>query len=350
MVEQNASLALEIAEQAYLLETGRIVISGPAAEITARTSLVRRSIWGTRNLIAGEAIRGVEGVLHQVLSGIASGGIYASVALALVMIYQATHHVNFAQGEMATFSTYIALTLINAGLPYWVAFAITIVVSFVIGAADRAHPDAADDGCAGARVGRRVHRAAADHQQHVPAGCSTTRSRRSRRHSLVGRYCSAAMSRAMSSARPRVTLIVLTAVYLFFRHTKLGLAMRAAAFNPVSARLVGIRVGWMLALGWGLAAAIGAIAGMMVAPIVYPRSEHDGRHPALRLRRRAARAASTIRSARCWAASRSAIIENLAGAYLVGTELKLTVALIIIVAVLVVKPSGLLGRTVLSRV
>src|SRR6202035_6137956 len=75
----------------------------------------------------------LEGVLHQVLSGIASGGIYASVALALVMIYQATHHVNFAQGEMATFSTYIALTLINFGLPYWIAFVITVVVSFVIG-------------------------------------------------------------------------------------------------------------------------------------------------------------------------------------------------------------------------
>ena len=63
------------------------------------------------------------GVIHQIMSGIATGGIYASVALALVMIYQATHHVNFAQGEMATFSTYIALTFINAGFPYWVAFA-----------------------------------------------------------------------------------------------------------------------------------------------------------------------------------------------------------------------------------
>src|SRR6201986_4742346 len=62
------------------------------------------------------------GVLHQVMSGIATGGIYASVALALVMIYQATHHVNFAQGEMATFSTYIALTLLQAGLPFWLAF------------------------------------------------------------------------------------------------------------------------------------------------------------------------------------------------------------------------------------
>src|SRR6201995_2815488 len=75
----------------------------------------------------------MEGVLHQVLSGIASGGIYASVALALVMIYQATHHVNFAQGEMATMSTFIALALINAGLPYWVAFIVTVLGSFLMG-------------------------------------------------------------------------------------------------------------------------------------------------------------------------------------------------------------------------
>src|SRR4030095_15029184 len=66
-----------------------------------------------------------------------------------------------------------------------------------------------------------------------------------------------------------ITLAVLALLFGFFRFTPLGLAMRAAAQNPVSSRLVGIRVGWMLALGWGLAAAVGAVAGMMVAPIVY---------------------------------------------------------------------------------
>ena len=73
------------------------------------------------------------GVIHQIMSGIATGGIYASVALALVMIYQATHHVNFAQGEMATFSTYIALACINAGFPYWVALLIAVVSGTVVG-------------------------------------------------------------------------------------------------------------------------------------------------------------------------------------------------------------------------
>ena len=84
----------------------------------------------------------MEAFAHQIVAGIATGGIYASVALALVMIYQATHHVNFAQGEMATLSTYIAWTMIQAGLPYWVAFVVTVVVSFVHRRAGGAHPDA----------------------------------------------------------------------------------------------------------------------------------------------------------------------------------------------------------------
>src|SRR5271170_7999414 len=77
----------------------------------------------------------MEGLLHQVLSGLATGSIYASMALALVMIYQATHHLNFAQGEMAMASTYLAWSLINAGLPYWLAFVLTIGLSFVAGVA-----------------------------------------------------------------------------------------------------------------------------------------------------------------------------------------------------------------------
>ncbi len=79
-----------------------------------------------------------------------------------------------------------------------------------------------------------------------------------------------------------VTLVVLVALFAFFRFTPLGLAMRAAAQNPVSARLVGVRVDWMLALGWGLAAAIGAVAGTMVAPVVYLEPNMMAAHPALR--------------------------------------------------------------------
>src|SRR5688572_26614595 len=77
----------------------------------------------------------MEALLHQVLAGLATGGIYASLALALVMIYQATHLVNFAQGEMAMFCTYMAWTLINAGMPYWPAFLLTVAFGFVLGVA-----------------------------------------------------------------------------------------------------------------------------------------------------------------------------------------------------------------------
>jgi len=146
-----------------------------------------------------------------------------------------------------------------------------------------------------------------------------------------------------------VTLVVLLAVYLFFRYTRLGLAMRAAAFNPASARLVGVRVGAMLGLGWGLAAAIGSMAGMMVAPVVFldPNMMFG-----ILLYAFAGALLGGIDNplGAVLGGFAVGIIENLGGAYLVGTELKLTLALVIIVVVLVVKPTGLLGRAVQSRV
>jgi len=290
----------------------------------------------------------IAGVLHQIISGIATGGIYASVALALVMIYQATHHINFAQGEMATFSTYIALTLINAGLPYWVAFLATVAISFVIGVAIerilmRPMTNAPVLASVGVFIGllliiNSLSGWLFDYtikQFPSPFGSGKP---------MLGGFVS-----AHELGSTAVTLIVLSTVYLFFRHTSLGLAMRAAAFNPVSARLVGIRVGWMLALGWGLAAAIGAIAGMMVAPIVFL---DPNMMAGILLYAFAGALLGGIDSplGAVLGGFAVGVIENLAGAYVVGTELKLTVALIIIVCVLVIKPSGLMGRTVQSRV
>jgi branched-chain amino acid transport system permease protein len=146
-----------------------------------------------------------------------------------------------------------------------------------------------------------------------------------------------------------VTLCVLLAVYVFFRFTSLGLAMRAAAYNPASSRLVGIRVGRMLALGWGLAAAIGAIAGMMIAPVVFL---DPNMMSGVLLYAFAGALLGGITSpiGAVIGGFAVGVIENLAGAYVVGTELKLTTALVIIVAVLVLRPSGLFGKTIVSRV
>jgi branched-chain amino acid transport system permease protein len=289
----------------------------------------------------------MNGLIHQVMSGIATGGIYASVALALVMIYQATHHVNFAQGEMATFSTYIALTLINLGLPYWVAFFATLVVSFAIGVAIerilmRPMTNAPVLSSVGVFVGLLLIVNALsgwffDYTiKQFPSPFPND--------PMLGGFVS-----GHELGSTAVTLVVLIAVYLFFRHTRLGLAMRAAAYNPVSSRLVGVRVGWMLALGWGLAAAIGAVAGCMVAPIVFL---DPNMMSGILLYAFAGALLGGIDNplGAVLGGFAVGVIENLGGAYLVGTELKLTLALVIIVGVLIVKPTGLMGRTVYSRV
>jgi branched-chain amino acid transport system permease protein len=290
----------------------------------------------------------VEGLLHQIMSGIATGGIYASVALALVMIYQATHHVNFAQGEMATFSTYIALTLINYGLPYWVAFFATVVISFVMGLLIerilmRPMMNAPVLASVGVFIGLLLIFNAVS-GWIFDYTIKTFPSPFPSNQPLLGGYAS-----GHEVGSTVVTLVVLLLVWLFFRFTSLGLAMRAAAYNPVSARLVGVRVGWMLALGWGLAAAIGAIAGMMVAPIVFL---DPNMMAGILLYAFAGALLGGITNplGAVLGGFAVGIIENIGGAYLVGTELKLTLALVIIVCVLVVKPSGLLGRTLVSRV
>ncbi len=289
----------------------------------------------------------MEGFIHQVISGIATGGIYASVALALVMIYQATHHVNFAQGEMATFSTYITLTLINIGLPYWVAFLGAVAISFVIGVAIerllmRPVANAPVLTSVGVFVGlllivNSVTGWMFDYTiKQFPSPFSGK--------PMLGGFLS-----GHELGSTGVTLAVLISVYLFFKHTRLGLAMRAAAFNPVSSRLVGVRVGWMLALGWGLAAAIGSVAGCMVAPIVFL---DPNMMSGILLYAFAGALLGGIDSplGAVLGGFMVGVIENLGGAYVVGTELKLTLALIIIISVLTLKPSGLMGRKVYSRV
>ncbi len=285
--------------------------------------------------------------LHQVLSGIASGSIYASVALALVMIFQATHHVNFAQGEMAMFSTYIALVLIQAGVPYWGAFAITVAASFVIGAVIQRvllAPMAGSPVLAsvGVFIGLLL-------TFNSVAGWLFTYTLKQFPSPFEGPPVLGGFVTRHDLGATGVTLAVLACVYAFFRFTNLGLAMRAAAYNPASSRLMGIRVGSMLALGWGLAAAIGAVSGMMIAPVVFL---DPNMMSGVLLYAFAGALLGGIANPLGAVAGGFAIgiIENLAGAYVVGPELKLTLALVIIVVVLTIRPAGLFGTAVVSRV
>ncbi|MEZ0309167.1 MAG: branched-chain amino acid ABC transporter permease [Ramlibacter sp.] len=286
-------------------------------------------------------------LIHQILSGLATGGIYASVALALVMIYQATHLVNFAQGELAMFATYLAWTLMQAGVPYWGAFFITVAAAFIGGVVlERVVIQPVENApilsvvivfigllvifnsVAGWIYSYTI--------KPFPSPFPT--------EPLFGN--SYVTSHELGSTG--VTLVVLLLVFGFFRYTPLGLAMRAAAQNPVSSRLVGVRVGWMLALGWGLASAIGAIAGIMVAPVVFLEPNMMG---GILLYAFAGALLGGIDSpaGAVLGGFIVGVLENIVGLYL-GSEVKLTVALVIIVAVLVVRPSGLFGKVHVARV
>ena len=289
--------------------------------------------------------------IQQVVSGLATGGIYASLALALVMIYEATDVVNFGQGAMAMFATYITWTLLNAGMPYWGAFLVTIVVAFVGGVAiERV-------------IIRPVENAPILTIVIVTLGLLVI-------FTSVAGWVWTYVQKPFPSPFPKepiriggivfgahdvgaiaVTLVVLFCIWVFFRFTTLGLAMRAAAQNPVSSRLVGIRVGWMLALGWGLAAIFGAVAGMMVAPVITLDPNMMG---GIQIYAFAAATLGGFTSpvGAVLGGFIVGIVENLVGTYVsfIGTELKLTVALVLIIGVLLVRPSGLLGRSVVKRV
>ena len=288
----------------------------------------------------------MEAVMFQVLAGLATGSIYASLALALVMIYQATQLVNFAQGEMAMFATYLAWSLLNAGMPYWAAFLLTVLIAFVLGVLIeriiiRPVENAPVLAVVVVFIGLLVI-------LNSIAGWIYTYTIKSFPSpfpaSLGIRYMSPHQVGALL-----VTLVVLALLYVFFRFTSLGLAMRAAAQNPVSSRLVGIRVGWMLALGWGLAAAVGAVAGMMVAPIVYL---DPNMMSGILLYAFAAALLGGIDSpgGAVIGGLVVGVLENLLGAFVIGNELKLVVALVLIVGVLLVRPSGFFGTVQVSRV
>lgn len=288
--------------------------------------------------------------INQVLAGIATGAIYACMALAIVMIYQAIDHLNFAQGEMAMFSTFIAWQLMQWGVPYWWAFLLTLVISFIAGiiierllfkplakapiltnVAGFIALFAIINSVAGLIWDFTIK------QFPTPFGSSP--------------FLGSQLISTHQAGMIGVTLALLIALFLFFRFTRIGLAMRAAAAMPESARLVGINTSWMVALGWGMASAIGAIAGILIAPVVFLE---PNMMLGILLYGFAAAVLGGLTSplGAVIGGFLVGVFENLVGTYIpgVGNELKLPIALALIVIVLVVKPTGLMGHTVVKRV
>lgn len=288
--------------------------------------------------------------IQQLLSGIASGAIYALMALAVVMIYQTINNLNFAQGEMAMFSTFIAWQVLQWGVPFWGAFVITVALSFlggliierVVFQPIRRAPElthvvmfialfAVFNSLAGFIWDFTI--------KPFPSPFGTA--------PLLGSGLLSTHQAGMIG----VTVLMVVLLYGFFRYTRLGLAMRAAAENPASARLVGIRVGWMTALGWGMAAAIGAVAGLLIAPVVFLE---PNMMLAILLYGFAGAVLGGLTSpgGAVFGGFAVGIVEAMAGTYIpvIGTEIKQPIALFLIVLVLVFKPTGLFGRRTVQRV
>jgi branched-chain amino acid transport system permease protein len=205
------------------------------------------------------------------LNGISTGAIYAAVALALVLIWRATRIVNFAQGAMLMITTYIASAVINSGGSYVLGVAVALAAGFVLGAiVERV-------------LIRRVEGAPPLNAVIVTLGLYTLlvaaagmiwgNTPRAFPSAFSIRGYEVGGTRLLFAPNDTFTVIVVIvvalALALLFRATTLGLQMRAAAFKPEVARLLGVRVGRMFTLGWALAAVAGAIAGVLVAPSVF---------------------------------------------------------------------------------
>ncbi|MGH3103237.1 MAG: branched-chain amino acid ABC transporter permease [Gaiellaceae bacterium] len=289
-------------------------------------------------------------LFQQIVGGLALGAVYASLALALVLIYRTTQVVNFAQGEMAMFTTFIAWSL-NHRMSYWAAFALTLLIAFAGGIA----------------VERIVIRTV-EHASHLTvimvtiamfvilnglAGWIWSPETRSFPSPFTGNPITiggVALGR-QELGIIGVSLGLMLLLWAFFRFTKLGLAMRAAAVGPNVSRLLGVRVGWMLALGWGFAAVLGAVSGMMVAPIVFldPTMMQSVLIYAF-----AAAVLGGIESPAGAVVGGLAlgVAINLLSTYVdvVTPELELPVAFAVLIGVLLLRPAGLFGRVIVRRV
>jgi branched-chain amino acid transport system permease protein len=291
---------------------------------------------------------------QQTVAGLANGGIYASLGVALVLIYRATQVINFSQGALATFTTYIAWQLMQWGLSYWPAFVLTLAIAF-----------------AGGILVELVAIRPVERRGNVLTVVIASIGVLILVEGAVG-WIWGAEIRFMPSAFPAKTVHVgsvafsyqdlgtigvsiasVLVLWALFQFTKLGLAMRAAALRPEAARFVGVRVSWMLSLGWGLAAVLGAVAGMMAAAspsVLLQPNMMDG----VLIYAFAAAVLGGLESPAGAVIGGLAIgaLLNLLGSYVswVTPPLLLPAAFVVMLIVLLVKPSGLFGRTQVRRV
>jgi branched-chain amino acid transport system permease protein len=288
---------------------------------------------------------------QQVVSGLASGGIYGSLALAIVLIHRATGVLNFAQGELATLSAFICWTLVDHGWSFWPAFGATIALSFGGGVLlEQTVIRPIQNGPLLGIVILTIGLLIAVNGLDTWIWGGTARQFKGPFSTAPIHVGGVAFSKQDIGVIV-VSLITVLFLALLFGRTRFGLGLRAAAVNPGEARLVGVRVPAMLAVGWGLAAAVGAVAGVMAAPTLF--LEPNMMQTVL-LYAFAAAVLGGMDSpiGAVVGGLILGVLLNLVGTYVqwVGGELRLAVALAVILSVLLVRPAGLFGRPVVRRV
>ena len=293
----------------------------------------------------------MEKFIQLVVDGLSIGSVYAAIALAIVLVHSATGLINFAQGGMAVLSTYIAWVLTNRGVPLVLAIVGSILFSFVFGALVERY------------LMRRFERGDPDTAVVVTIGLLTLITgiagwlwtyNNQQFPSLFSLDTVSFLGVSVSIRSIGTTLVIIVAMVLLqglFFGTKLGLALRAVAINPQSAAFSGLPVERLLMVGWGLAAALGAVAGALVAPqlTLTPGMLDNALVYAL-----AAVILGGLTSpvGVVVAAWMIGVLENLAAVYVpfIGFDLKVAVPFILIFVVLIVRPQGLFGRKTVVRV
>jgi branched-chain amino acid transport system permease protein len=290
-------------------------------------------------------------LVQQVIDGLATGSIYGALALALVLAHRATGVVNFAQGQIAVGSTFVAWSMVQAGLGVVAAIALAVVASLVFGAVlERV-------------VMRRFERESPMIAIVATVGLLVLLNGVT---SLIWGFDIKAFPPVFSSGTLRVggttvaitslgTIAVLVGVVLLLyglmMRTRLGLALRAVADNPDSSALSGLPVGYLLMVGWGLAAGLGAVAGCLVAPKIYLEPNMLAGVLVYAL---AAAVLGGLDSpfGAVMAAWIIGVSENLAATYVgfIGNDLRVSVPLALTVLVLLLRPQGLFGRREVVRV
>ena len=294
----------------------------------------------------------MEEFVQQVATGLATGSVYAALALAIVLVYQTTSVVNFAQGEMAVFGTFVAWSLLTR-MDYWPAFLLALLGAAFLGIVLE-------------RLAMRpVGRATAINAVIMTIGLFTFLN-------------SFALWRWGGSPKPFPTpevfkgaplaigavtisrlnigifctsVLIMIALFLFLNRTKWGLGMRATAQNRVAAGLVGVPVGRMLTLGWALAAAVGAVAGMLLAPLLSLQPSMMFGVLIFAFASAVLGGLNSLPGAIVGGLT-IGVAQNLGGTYVSPHtgSIDITIAFALIVFVLVVRPTGLLGREVRRRV